>query len=301
MEDETKKKKSQQDELVNPLTNERVIVRHINRQRGSITDPRHVLYGGMSERAVRIFVVPKLTSGVYVNVLTKNEKAFLEQAMGLEYNALSIHKKENNFWDDSNPNGINRVRLTKQDTYLDLSNPEDYIKYKILLANKDFIAPSLQAMQDMPRASYQFVLIREGEEAKQTKQALSIMAQCYKEFGKVENDASVLRLVVETLENKPLAAATKLEFLQAKIYDLIQADSKTFLKVITDPMLSTKVLIRTAIDAGEIIKRGNYHYLKADNTPLCESGEEPTFSVAAKFLNNPRHQETKFALEAKLK
>ena len=301
MEDETKKKKSQQDELVNPLTNERVIVRHINRQRGSITDPRHVLYGGMSERAVRIFVVPKLTSGVYVNVLTKNEKAFLEQAMGLEYNALSIHKKENNFWDDSNPNGINRVRLTKQDTYLDLSNPEDYIKYKILLANKDFIAPSLQAMQDMPRASYQFVLIREGEEAKQTKQALSVMAQCYKEFGKVENDASVLRLVVETLESKPLAAATKLEFLQAKIYDLIQADSKTFLKVITDPMLPTKVLIRAAIDAGEIIKRGNYHYLKADNTPLCESGEEPTFSVAAKFLNNPRHQETKFTLQAKLK
>lgn len=296
MEDETKKKKSQQDELVNPLTNERVIVRHINRQRGSITDPRHVLYGGMSERAIRIFVVPKLTSGVYVNVLTKNEKAFLEQAMGLEYNALSIHKKENNFWDDSNPNGINRVRLTKQDTYLDLSNPEDYIKYKILLANKDFIAPSLQAMQDMPRASYQFVLIREGEVAKQTKQALSVMAQCYKEFGKVENDASVLRLVVETLESKPLAAATKLEFLQAKIYDLIQADSKTFLKVITDPMLPTKVLIRAAIDAGEIVKRGNYHYLKADNTPLCESGEEPTFSVAAKFLNNPRHQETKFAL-----
>lgn len=296
MEDETKKKKSQQDELVNPLTNERVIVRHINRQRGSITDPRHVLYGGMSERAIRVFVVPKLTSGVYVNVLTKNEKAFLEQAMGLEYNALSIHKKENNFWDDSNPNGINRVRLTKQDTYLDLSNPEDYIKYKILLANKDFIAPSLQAMQDMPRASYQFVLIREGEEAKQTKQALSVMAQCYKEFGKVENDASVLRLVVETLESKPLAATTKLEFLQAKIYDLIQADSKTFLKVITDPILPTKVLIRAAIDAGEIIKRGNYHYLKADNTPLCESGEEPTFSVAAKFLNNPRHQETKFAL-----
>lgn len=301
MEDETKKKKSQQDELVNPLTNEKVIVRHINRQRGSITDPRHVLYGGMSERAIRIFVVPKLTSGVYVNVLTKNEKTFLEQAMGLEFNALSIHKKENNFWDDSNPNGINRVRLTKQDTYLDLSNPEDYIKYKILLANKDFIAPSLQAMQDMPRASYQFVLIREGEEAKQTKQALSVMAQCYKEFGKVENDAAVLRLIVETMENKPLAATTKIEFLQAKVYDLIQADSKTFLKVITDPMISTKVLIRTAVDAGEIIKRGNYHYLKVDNTPLCESGEEPTFSVAAKFLNNPRHQETKFALEAKLK
>ena len=66
--------------------------------------------------------------------------------MQLEYNALSVHKKVDNFWDDSNDVGISKVRLTKQDTILDLTSPEDYIKYKILLANKDFIAPSLQAL-----------------------------------------------------------------------------------------------------------------------------------------------------------
>ena len=127
---------------VNCLRNERIIVRHIPKENG-ITNPKHILFGGMAENAVRTFVVPRLSSGMFVNVLTDKEKAFLEEIMGLEYNALSIYKKVDNFWDDSNENGISKVRLTKQDNYFNLSDPEDYIKYKILLANKDFIAPSL--------------------------------------------------------------------------------------------------------------------------------------------------------------
>ena len=284
------------DTLVSCLRNERVIVRHIPKEGGMVTNPKHILFGGMAENATRTFVVPRLSSGMFVNVLTDKEKAFLEEIMGLEYNALSIYKKVDNFWDDSNENGISRVRLTKQDNYLNLADPEDYIRYKILLANKDYIAPSLQALQDNPKATYQFVIISEGEETKTAKDNMSTTMRCYKEFGKIENDIDTLRVIVESIDGRPTSPSAKLEFLQTKINNLIQADSKTFLKVITDPMLPTKVLIRAAIDAGEIIKRGNYHYLKADNTPLCESGEEPTFSVAAKFLNNPRHQETKFAL-----
>ena len=97
----------------------------------------------MAKNASRTFVIPRFTSCMFVNVLTDNEKAFLENIMGLEDNALSIYKKVDNFWDDSNENGISKVRLLKQDNYLNLADPEDYIRYTILLANKDFIAPSL--------------------------------------------------------------------------------------------------------------------------------------------------------------
>src|SRR5574344_1693519 len=120
-----------------------------------VTNPKHILYGGMAEGAVRRFTVPRLSSGMFVNVLTDNEKAYLEEIMGLEYNALSIYKKVDHFWDDSNENGINRVRLTKQDNYLNLADPEDYIRYKILLANKDYIASSLQELEDHPKSTYQ--------------------------------------------------------------------------------------------------------------------------------------------------
>ena len=297
-----KKVEVSDDALVSCLRNERIIVRHVPKLTGMWgNNPKHVLSGGMVEGAVRTFVVPRLSSGMFVNVLTDKEKAFLEEIMGLEYNALSIYKKVDNFWDDSNENGINKVRLTKQDNYFNLSDPEDYIRYKILLANKDYIAPSLQALQDTPKATYQFVIISEGEETKVAKNNMSTTMMCYKEFGKIEDDIDTLRVIVETIDGRPTSQTAKLEFLQTKVNSLIQADSKIFLKVITDPMLSTKVLIKRAIEAGLISNRGGFLYLRSDNTPLCEANEEPTLNTAAKYLNSPKHQEIKFSLEAKLK
>lgn len=287
--------------LVNCLRKERIIIRHIPRQSNMVQNPKHVLYGGMADTAIRVFVVPRLTSGKYVNVLTDEEKDFLENIMGLEPNALSIYKRENNFWDDSNPDGISKVMLKKQDNFLDLSSPEDYIKYKILLANKDYIAPSLKALEDHPKATYQFVIIEDGEETKSAKAIMSNTMMCYKEYGKIEDDADTLRLIIETLDGRPVAASSKIEFLQTKINDLIQANPKTFLKVVTDEMLPTKVLIRKAVGAGIISKRGDFLYLRSDGKPLCDDGEDPTINVAARYLNNPKHQSVKFAIEAELK
>lgn len=286
---------------INCLRNERIIVRHINKPSNLVSNPKHVLYGGLAENASRTYTVPRLSSGGFVNVLTNDEKAFLEEELQLEYNALSVHKKTDNFWDDSNDKGISRVRLLKQDTILDLSNPEDYIRYKILLANKDFIAPSLQILQDAPKASYEYVLISEGDETKAAQKNMSATMMCYKEFGKIENDIDTLRVIVETIDGRPTAQNVKLEFLQTKVNELIQGDSKLFLKIITDPLLSTKVLIKKSIEAGLISRRGNFLYLRSDNSPLCETNEEPVLNVAAKYLNNPKHQELKFSLEAKLK
>lgn len=287
---------------VSCLRNERVIVRFIPKKSGIWGDnPKHILAGGMAEGSTKVFVVPRLTSGMYVNVLTDNEKAYLEEIMGLEYNALSIYKKNDNFWDDGNNKGINSVRLTKQDNYLNLADPEDYIKYKILLANKDYIAPSLQDLQDRPKASYQYVIISADDETKVAKLNMSTTMKCYKEFGKIENDIDILRTVIETIDGRPTSPNSKLEFLQTKANDLIQMDSKLFLRVITDPLLNTKVLIKKGIEQGVISNRGNYLYIREDNTPLCEHGEEPTLNIAAKFLNAPKHQDLLFSLQAKIK
>ena len=290
-------------QMVSCLRNERVIVRHIPKQSGMVTNPRHILYGGMAENAKKTFVVPRLSSGVFVNVLTDSEKAYLEEIMGLEYNALSVYKRpeSENYWNDGNDTGISRVTLGKDDNYLNLADPEDYIRYKILLANKDFIAPSMQALEDSPKETYQFVIIAEGEETKMAKNNMSYTMRCYKEFGKVEEDADTLRTIIELIDGRPTSPHSKLEFLQTKANNLIQADSKLFLRVVTDPLLSTKVLIKKAIAANLISNRGNYLYMRNDNSPLCESNEEPTLNIAAKYLNSPKHQEIKFGIEAKLK
>ena len=290
------------EDTINCLRNERIIVRHVPKLTGMWgNNPKHILAGGMAEGASRTFVVPRLSSGMFVNILTDKEKSFLEEIMGLEYNALSVYKKVDNFWDDSTDNGIGKVRLTKQDNYFNLSDPEDYIRYKILLANKDYIAPSLQVLQDSPKATYQFVIISEGEETKAAKSNMSTTMKCYKEFGKIEDDIDTLRVIIETIDGRPTAKTAKLEFLQTKANELIQADSKIFLKVVTDPMLSTKVLIKKGIEAGLISNRGNYLYLRSDNSPLCEANEEPTLNIAAKYLNAPKHQDLLFSIQAQLK
>ena len=248
--------------LINCLRNEKIIIRHLPKQSRMVTNPKHVLFGGMAEGSTRTFVVPMLSSGRYVNVLSNAEKDFLENYMGLEPNALSIYRKNNNFWDDSNEVGISKVTLRKQDNFLDLSNPNDYIKYKILLANKDFIAPSMKELEDFPKATYQFVIIAEGEETKTAKKNMTILMQCYTLYGKIEDDVDALRVVIETLTGVTVHKNTKKDFLQTKINDLIQSNSKMFLKVASDPLLPTKVLIRKSIEAGTIVKRGNQYYIK---------------------------------------
>lgn len=281
--------------LINCLKNERVIVKHVPKETGIVRDPRHILYGGMAESAVRWFTVPKLTSGVYVNVLTNSEKAYLEEVMGLEYNALSIYNKENNFWDNY------QVRLTKQDNILNLSNPDDYIKYKVLLANKDMVAPSIHELEDHPKATYQFVIIHEDEVISSSKKKMNATMQAYMEFGKIQDDMATLRTVIEIIDGRPTSKNSKIEFLQEKIGKLITADAKLFVRVVTDPLLSTKVLIKNAIEGGLISNRGGMLYLKSDGTPLCGDNEEPTLNIAAKFLSLPKNQNLKFSLEAKLK
>ena len=295
-----KKVEVEDNQTVSCLRNEKVCVRYVPRQSHMVTDPKHILYGGMAEDAVKTFVVPKLTSGTFVNVLTKSEMEFLEDYLGMDKGSLSVYKKQDNFWSDANPQGINKVKLRKQDNYLDLSLPEDYIRYKILLANKDYIAPSQQVLEDRPKATYQYVIISGNEQVSTAKRNMDITRECYMEFGKIEDDIETLMTIIELLDGRSVSPNTSKDFLHTNIDKFIQSNPKMFLKVVKDSTLPTKVLIRRSINAGNIIKRGDYLYLKKDGKPLCGDNEEPVLSVAVKFLNNPRNQDIKLGLEGLL-
>ena len=294
--------KSNGNEPVNCLRKERIIVRFVPSQTAMVQRKGHILSGGMAETATRSFVVPRLAkTGMFKNVLTDSEKTCLERLMGLEINALSIYKKENNFWDDSNPNGIGRVTLHKQDNYLDLSIPEQYIQYKILLANKDYIAASMEELEERPKATYQFVLISEGDETRKNLSKMDITMECYTEYGAVKKDKDTLRVIIEQLEKRPISYNVKLDYLQGKINDYIQADPRKFFTVIKDEYLPAKVLVKKAVEAGLIGTKNNTYYLRKDGSPLCEMGEESTLNNAAKYISSIKHQELKYMIEAQLK
>jgi hypothetical protein len=281
-------------ETFNPLRKERVIVRFVPKENDNIVDRKHVAFGGMMDGAVRGFTVPVLSNGTYKNVLTDNEKTFLEEVLGLEVNGLSVYNKKDNYWDNF------LIKLTKQDTILDLSDPEDYIKYKVLLANKDLIAPSMKQLREARRATYEYVIMEPNEEFSDSRNRVNNTMKCYEEFGAIKDKFDILRCIIETVDGRTVASNTKIEFLQAKATDLIASNPKLFLETITDPLLNTKVLIKKAVEANLISKRGEYYYFREDGSPLCGPNEDPTFTIAARYLSLPENQELKFAIEAKL-
>lgn len=281
-------------ETYNPLRNERVIVRFLPKENDNITDRKHVAFGGLMDNAVRGFTVPMLSNGTYKNVLTDNEKSYLEDLLGLEVNGLSVYNKKDNYWENY------LIRLTKQDTILDLSDPEDYIKYKVLLANNDTIAPSMRVLKEARKATYEFVIMEPNEEFNDSRNRVNNTMKCYEEFGAIKDKFDILKCIIETLDRRPIAANTKIEFLQAKATDLINNNPKDFLEAITDPLLNTKVLLKRAVEKGIVSKRGEYYYLREDGSPICGNGEDPTFTIAARYLSLPENQELKFTIEAKL-
>lgn len=275
---------------VNCLKNERVRVRYIEKDNG--LKRGHPLHGGMLDGAEKWYSVPRLSSGSYVNILTNAEKAFLEHIMGLGEDALSIYKKgEDNYWNNL------FVKLSKGDNFLDLSVPDDYIKYKVLLANKDFIAPSIDVLKEAPKATYKFVIVHDGDELKAAGSDMEITAKCYAEYGAIKDDMDTMRVIIETLDSKPVAKNAKKELLQNNLNNLIKRDAKAFLKVITDEYLPSKVLIKQGIELGAVSKRGAYYYMRKNNEPMCGNNQDPTLSVAARWLNLPENREIKETLE----
>lgn len=297
MEEKTAKNKKEtaSGEMVNPLRNERVYVRFIPHKDNGLPKD-HVLAGAKADGAYDSFVVPVLRStGRYKNILTNDEKDYLEKALGLDNGALSVYKAENNYWENYQV----RIQNAKEGMYLNLSDPEDYIKYKVLLANSDFIAPSVQERIDRPKATYRYEIVRTVEETSLASAKVDARKASYKEFDKIDGDFDTMRVLVEMMDGRPYASNTSIEFFRNRIDSLIQEDPKAFLREVTDQYLHSKVLLRRGTELGVINKRGDYYFLK-DNTPLCESGENPTLSIAARYINLPSHQDVKFLLESEI-
>ena len=288
-----KERKPMSEVKVNPLRKEKIYVRFVPHNNG--LPKNHVLFGGKADGTFDRFCAPVLrSSGTYKNILTNEEKEWLEEALDLDYGALSVYKSQNNFWDTF------YVELTKEGLHLDLSNPSDYLKYAVLRANSESIAPSVEERIERPKLTYKYELVREGEEASMESAKMDATMSCYKEFAKIDNDIDTMRVLTELIDGRPYSQAEKPEFFRSRINMLIQNDPRGFLSQITDPMLHSKVIIRRAQELGKITKRGDYYYLASDKSPLCEMNETPTLSIAARFINQPAHQDIKFLLESEV-
>jgi hypothetical protein len=290
----TDKAVREQEVVENVLKDERVIIRFIKRETSFITDRGHVMYGGMHEKAKRRFVVPVLPSGAYVSVLTGNEEKFLEGYMGLEDGALSVYKKVDNYWSNRH------VELGKDDAVLDLSTPDGYISYKILLANKDFVARSQEEYDRQPKASYQFVIVQDKDKHKANLSMFNTRARAFKLFNEINNDVKKLASVVFLSTGRYVSPTATRDDVLLLVQSLMDSEPRRFVEVVEDAFFDTKVLLNRCVTLGLVRHIQRLYYLAENNQPLCEDGQDPTMEAACAYLNAPRHQEVLFKLQGKL-
>lgn len=271
------------------LPNEVIIVKYIKRKKGMASGDHitedHVISGGMLDGSIRKFQAPLLKNGSIANVLTNEEKVFLESATGLD---LSVYK---DFWFD------HFVTLFKQDNRLDLSNPMDYISYKILLANKNEIAPSWSERNK--KITYDFVIVKDDEEMLENKSSFDKKKEAFKLYGKIEDNKDMLVGILNILTNKPISSDSSIKWLQLEVEKFLDKKPEAFINAIKDSSLETKILLNRAVESGYVKVKGN-KYATEDGLDLCENSQIATFENAVKYLNNPKHQDVRDIIEAKL-
>lgn len=269
------------------LPNKVIVVKYIKRRKGmaSNVDENHVIAGGMLNGSKKGFQAPLLRNGSLANVLTAEEKEHLEYLTGLN---LSVYGE---FWN------THMVYLFKDDNRLDLSNPMDYISYKILTFLKDDVAPKWEDRNK--KQTYEFVITSENDENVEKKAAFDKKKEAFKIYGKVEDDKDKLIGIYKLLTNKPISSNSTLDWIQGKVEEFLDSEPSAFLDLVKDSSLETKLLINEGVDTGVINRSGN-KYSTTDGLDLCENGEIPTFENAIKYLDNPKHQEVRALVEAKI-
>lgn len=277
-------------EEVFELPNEVVTVKFIPRKKGMAANvgDNHVIAGGMLTNSIKGYTLPrKLRGGGLVNALTKAEKNALEEMTGLD---LSVY---GDFWKKF------KVSLRKDDASntFDQSTPMGYMAIKVLEQYKDEIAPEWSQREGKP--TYKFVITRPGEVTDEKKKGLDVKKRAFKYYGKVEDDKEKLISIFKLLSNKPIGENSDLSWVQGLVEEIVDQKPSKFLSVVEDPSFETKALINKAVSVG-VIKRNGNKYSTADGLDLCENSSVPTFDNAVKYLNNPKHQEVRDLIEAKI-
>lgn len=269
------------------LPNKVITVKYIKRKKGmsSNVSEDHVISGGMLSGSVKKFTTPLMKNGGLANILTKEEKEYLEKETGLE---LSVYK---DFWK------THYVSLFKDDNRLDLSNPMDYISYKILSVLKDDIAPNWSERN--MKQTYQFVMVSGDEEMSERKVTLDSKLEAFRLYGKIDEDKDKLIGILSLLTNQPVSKETSLKWLQTKVAEFLDSKPESFLAIVKDKSLETKLMINTSIEKGIILKKGN-KYSTSDGLDLCENGQIATFENAVTYLDNVKHQDVRTFIEAKI-
>lgn len=240
--------------------------------------------------AFREYTLPIRRSGGLVDPFEGNEeeRRFFEKALSYDDGALSPNKRTDNYWSEF------RVRVNKDGITLNLSNPIDALKYKVLKANAEITDNWEQRFT----AGVKFVIVDKDRSVEDKVKLSDMRKECYVWLDTIMHSADEMYDVLRVL-GKNVSRTQSKDLLQSQIDELI-VNARTLplvYGIIKDSDFRLKAFIQKCLETGALVK--------FDKTKYKVRGTDDEDSIANNlnelidFLKAPKNSDIYMNLKLK--
>lgn len=251
-----------------------------------IPDVTHVA-SFLAPRAKKIYVTPIDTrTNRFKEILSSEEREYLENMLG---RSLSIYDREDNYWEKK------AVILGKEVVELDLSDPVQFIEYKILLSNTLEICPDKRKLR--AKLTYKYYMEDLEAEAFIQAEEADVEEAAWELFGEIKRDRQKMmnflrvtgRRLDEHVSDAFLVTEIKNKYLKSTFQNI-----QYFYNTLNSPDFDLEVMIQKALSSGVIVKDRNRYLIQGE---LVANSKEGLMS----FFKNDKNQDTLLIVEEQVK
>jgi len=192
------------------------------------------------------------------------EQEFFERMLGLNKGELDTNKKrtdeKGNTYPDTFWQKLGTVKLRNEANLLDLSNPMDMIKYKVLMLNKNVVAPSPN--EKNRKRTYRFMIVDQEVAEVQEKEELNTKLEAFSWFARIKADIEQLKEVMWLYDSR-ITNTTNYDYVFAYVGKIVNDSPTNFLKIVQDIHKDSKLLLMRAVKSGSLVisKEKTYQFL----------------------------------------
>jgi len=228
----------------------------------------------------RLTVQAMKGTGVLNTGLTEDDERRLEDKMNMSPGTLSRYNKD--YWT------MFRVDVPKNGVTLNLSFPEDELKYLVLKAHQR-VANSEMERFDSPFAEY--VMTSQEQEAKVENKKSKLKRKAYKVFSNM--NTTEMKDVLKVM-GKRAGDDASVDFVESQLDKIVTDDPQNFLTTVEDPTFKMRAFIDDCISSRVLVKNGTKYQLPGGDTVGF------TLEQTIEYLQNPDNQEVYLDLKGKM-
>jgi hypothetical protein len=181
--------------------------------------------------------------------------------------------------------------LTKQGVTLNLNNPLEMLKFKILMASPSLIAPNYEVRK--MKQTYEFMVVDQGKIISKRVEQAAVKSKAYAKYAEITASTTKMKQFIKALGRTIPVNYTE-DWLTDEVLTVLENSNHEFLAITNDPQFKDKVFMQEAVEAGAVRRLSDKRYTLDNGIELGD------LQSAIKWVNNPDNQETKLRMKARI-